>query len=515
MPQPLIDSTGFERISRELALRKRLQDSLLAFSRGVSARMGLETGLEALAAEVNGLFGTSHTSVWLHDRRGKTLRLAASSDPRETNGAARISTEDDSAIARGLRLNGPEISGRGAAQTLVAPLRGWRRALGTLVIEGAPTEVESGQLVELSIDLARQLSISLESVVVLEELIRQHRVLADTFDSLDDMVIVTDREDRTVQVNEALTSRIGATRRHLADLPMDTVLGSSVAQWVRSEGSAGGDPVTLEFTGHPLGAVISVTATPLVSERGEPAGRVVVLRDLSDQVSLRQRVAQAEKLASLGQFIAGIAHELSNPLQSVLGHLELMVQEKDHDAAHQKQLHRAFQDVDRAAKIVRNLLVFSGAQRVTRKRVDMDELLTRVIAARELGLQRTAVEIVREGEQELPPITGDVGQLEQVLMNVMLNAEQSIGEAAEGRITIFSAVESGRVRIVISDNGPGIPADVLPKIFDPFFTTKDAGKGTGLGLAITHGIVQDHGGTITAASDPNGATFTLQFPIAD
>jgi len=510
-----MDSPGFERIARELALRRRLQDILLAFSRGVSARLGLETGLETLAAEVNTLFGTTQTSVWLHDRRGKTLRLAASSDPRESDGAPRISTDDDSVIARGLRLDGPEITGRGPAQTLVAPLRGWRRALGTLVIEGAPTEVDSGQLAELSIDLARQLSISLESVVVLDELIRQHRVLEDTFDSLDDMVIVTDQQDRTVQLNEALTSRVGATRRHLVDLPLDAVVGSSVAEWVRGTSSPGAEPVTVEFSGHPLGAVVSVTATPLTGPHGEPAGRVVVLRDMSEQVSLRQRVAQAEKLASLGQFIAGIAHELSNPLQSVLGHLELMVHEDHHDAAHRQQLHRAFQDVDRAAKIVRNLLVFSGAQRVTRKPVDIDELLTRVIAARELGLQRTSVEIVREGEQELPQISGDVGQLQQVLMNVMLNAEQSIGEVEAGRITIFSGVENGRVRIVISDSGPGIPPEVLPRIFDPFFTTKDSGKGTGLGLAITHGIVQDHGGTITAASDGNGATFTLQFPVAE
>jgi len=123
---------------------------------------------------------------------------------------------------------------------------------------------------------------------------------------------------------------------------------------------------------------------------------------------------------------------------------------------------------------------------------------------------------VRTGETGLPDVSGDVGQLQQVLMNVMLNAEQSIGEVAEGRITISANLENEkRVRIVISDNGPGIPADVLPRIFDPFFTTKDAGKGTGLGLAITHGIVHEHGGTISAASDGNGATFTLEFPVAD
>src|SRR5215207_1809302 len=241
-----MDSPVIERISRELALRKRLQDTLLAFSRGVSARLGLETGLEALAAEVNTLFGPSRTSVWLHDRRAKTLRLAASSDPREAAGSPRISTDDDSVITRGLRLDGPQITGAGADQTLVAPLRGWRRALGTLVIEGSPGEVDSGQLAELSIDLARQLSISIESVVVLDELIRQHRLLEDTFDSLEDMVVVTDQDDRTVQLNEALTVRVGATRKHLVDLPLDAVLGSAIARWVKTESSPTGAPAITE-----------------------------------------------------------------------------------------------------------------------------------------------------------------------------------------------------------------------------------------------------------------------------
>ena len=510
-----MDSPVVERISRELALRKRLQDTLLAFSRGVSARLGLETGLEALAAEVNSLFGTSRTSIWLHDRRAKTLRLAASSDPREADGATWFSTDDEGAIARGLRLESPQITGTGAAQTLVAPLRGWRRALGTLVIEGAPIEVDSGQLAELSIDLSRQLSISIESVVVLDELIRQHRLLEDTFDSLDDMVIVTDRDDRAVHLNGALASRVGTTRQHLIDHPLDAVVGTAIARWVNSEAAASGTRATEEFEGGTVGGFVAARVTPLVTPHGQPAGRVVVMRDVSEQVSLRQRVAQAEKLASLGQFIAGIAHELSNPLQSVLGHLELMLYEEAHAAGHRDQLRRAFQDVDRAAKIVRNLLVFSGAQRVTRKRVNVDDLLNHVIAARELGLQRTSVEIVRTGETALPEVSGDVGQLQQVLMNVMLNAEQSIGEVAEGRITIRATAGKDRVRIVISDNGPGIPADVLPRIFDPFFTTKDAGKGTGLGLAITHGIVHEHGGTISATSDGDGATFTLEFPVAE
>jgi two-component system, NtrC family, sensor kinase len=242
---------------------------------------------------------------------------------------------------------------------------------------------------------------------------------------------------------------------------------------------------------------------------------VLVLRDISDHVRLRQRVSQAEKLASLGQFIAGIAHEMNNPLQSVLGHLELMLDEKDHDAAHRTELRRAFHDADRAAKIVRNLLVFSGSQRVVRRRVSVEKLLARVIAMREVALHRNEIPLDRQGQLDLPEIIGDTALLQQALLNVLINAEQAIGERTDGHITLTTSVEGNMVVIAVADNGTGIHADVLPRIFDPFFTTKDVGQGTGLGLAITYGIVQEHGGTITAASTGSGAVFTFHLPVAE
>src|SRR5215212_8114791 len=160
-----MNSLGLDRISRELALRKRLQEALLVFSKGVSAHLALDIGLETLVCDLNALFGTSRVSIWLHDRRARTLRQVASSDSRESQGTSSLSTDDDHVIAHGLRHEGPEIVGSGEAQTLTTPLRGWRRALGTVVFDGHARELDRELLIELAMDLSRQLSVAIESVV--------------------------------------------------------------------------------------------------------------------------------------------------------------------------------------------------------------------------------------------------------------------------------------------------------------------------------------------------------------
>ena len=511
-----MDSPVLERIGRELALRKRLQEALLVFSRGVSARLSLATGLESLVEEVNALFGARRTSVWLHDRRGNVLTLAASSDPRETAAPERIPTTDTGPIPTALRQEGAVVSGTGPDRSVVAPLRGWRRALGTLVVEGEARELDDQLLLELSMDLARQLSTAIESVIVLEELIRQQRMLADTFDSLADMVLVTDEQHRPIQVNSALAEKAGIPRAELTTKTLGEVVGNGIAAWAAAQDVDSTAVSSREFTGQPLAETIAATATPLVSHTGRPAGRVLVLRDITEQVQLRAKLAQAEKLASLGQFIAGIAHEMNNPLQSVLGHLELIIDLGGKDMPQRGELRRIYNDADRAAKVVRNLLVFAGNQRASRRRLNVGRLLSRAIAVRRSAFQRPDVEIVREGPNDLE-ITGDSGLLQQALLNILINAEQAISHSGRsGRIVIRTASSRGKVNITIEDNGPGIPANVLPRIFDPFFTTKEVGQGTGLGLAIVYGVVQEHGGSIHAGSSAlGGAKFTLQFPAAD
>jgi two-component system NtrC family sensor kinase len=238
----------------------------------------------------------------------------------------------------------------------------------------------------------------------------------------------------------------------------------------------------------------------------------------AEREALRQRLMQTEKLASLGQFVAGIAHEMNNPLQGVLGHLELIIETSDIAAQVKQDLRGVFREADRAAKIVRNLLVFTGSRRMARRRLRIDRVLSRVLASRAAALRGQHIEVVREQGENLPPLHGDPLLLHQAFLNVVINAEHAIGAGGRsGRIEIRTAPGPSDATVVttVRDTGTGIPEEILPRIFDPFFTTKEVGSGTGLGLAITYGIVQEHGGTIVGGNAPGGgAIFTIELPAA-
>jgi C4-dicarboxylate-specific signal transduction histidine kinase len=510
-------------MSLDPSLHEALRDLPLLFSRGVSATLSLATALETVACQICDLIGAQRTDIWVHDRRARELELTATSD-RSLGLGVRVATDDPAhAASRGLRVERAQFVG----SELVAPLRGWRRALGTVVIAGLdPARSDREQIIEFAHELGRQLSVGIENVQLLDEVLRQRRLLEDTFNSLVDLVAVIDRELRIVQTNEAFAARVHIPRAELMQRAIGDFVAPETAAWIASA-----DPALATTGGSPiedarLEGTFLLTATPLINQEGLAVGRVLVARDITRQTrleaeraALRERLAQSEKLASLGQFVAGIAHEMNNPLQGVLGHLELLIEVNEAARPVRRELKQIYQDADRAAKIVRNLLVFTGSHRITRRRVHVDRVLTRVLTSRRASLQRANIEVTRRQATDLPPVLGDPLLLQQALLNILINAEHALMDRPGARrIDVASSTDDarGHVSLTVRDTGSGIPADVLPRIFDPFFTTKEVGRGTGLGLAITYGIVQEHGGTISASNAPDGgAVFRLDLPSAE
>ena len=520
------------RLTRERELHQRLRDFALLASRRVASPLNVSATLAALAQDTNALLGAHATAVWLHDRQTRELVLAGSSSPENRSGTARVPVEDSAApAARGLRLDRPAILSDLANPVLVAPLRGWRRALGTLVVEGpCLTDLDNEQRNYFVHEMASQLSVVVENLQLLEQILSQRRLLENTFNSLIDLVVVADNDLRIVETNNAFADRVRLSKKDLVGRRLeeltDVAVFQRIANHAESDDDGGHDTNRVQtFEAPLLGGTFVVTVTPLLREAGDLVGRVIVARDISLQAQLeaergvlRERLAQSEKLASLGQFVAGIAHEMNNPLQGVLGHLELMMRKPKDVLPVRSDLRRVYQDARRAARVVRNLLVFSGTRRVVRRRMQIGRVWTRALASRRAALTRHRIAVVRRDGESVPPVMGDPVLLQEAFLNVLINAEHAIAEAgAEGTIEIGTAVSADGTVVIatIRDTGPGIPPDVLPRVFDPFFTTKEVGKGTGLGLAITYGILQEHGGRIHAQnSTEGGAVFTLELPAA-
>ena len=344
------------------------------------------------------------------------------------------------------------------------------------------------------------------------------------------MIVVTDRRGRITHVNEPFAARAGRSREDLVNLPINGLVGSELAAWLDEHAKTPPGPgeegaLTREVVDPVLNGPFMVTVTDLLNNDRQPVGSVVVLRDLTphtkleaEREALRKRLTQAEKLAALGQFVAGIAHELNNPLQGVLGHLELLRTTGAFPKNLRREVQTIYREAERAAKIVRNLLVFAGSRRLVRRSVSVNTILQKVIALRAAACRSANIEVVRHYDDNLPRVQGDPLLLHQVFLNVVMNAEHAIAASRRaGRIEIATGVSQARDRVVatIRDTGTGIPEDALSRIFEPFYTTKEVGKGTGLGLAIAYGIVQDHGGQISAANHRDGgAVFTVELPTA-
>ena len=230
----------------------------------------------------------------------------------------------------------------------------------------------------------------------------------------------------------------------------------------------------------------------------------------------QSQLIQSEKLSAVGEFVAGVAHELNNPLAAVLGFSE-MLKNADVGEKHSRHLDMIYKSAERCKKIVQSLLSFARRTQSERKPAQVNRLIEDVLEMIAYPLRTSNVKVITQFAPKLPIVLADGHQVQQVVLNLVNNARQAIEAAAgSGRITITTQHDDRVVRILIQDNGPGIAPENLKRIFDPFFTTKEVGKGTGLGLSLCYGIVHEHGGNIIAASAPGeGATFTIELPVAD
>jgi signal transduction histidine kinase/AmiR/NasT family two-component response regulator len=350
--------------------------------------------------------------------------------------------------------------------------------------------------------------------------------LQQVLDWLDEGVVVFDENDRIRAKNARFLQILGlgaddAAQLHSLDELIRRTANSATdpetfaARWKTfAEGAEEGMREELSMKG-PLPQVIERCTRSIVGRNGRRLGRVEVYREMSAQRLFQSRMVQTEKLVATGQRVGGIVHELSNPLTTILVNAQRL-RSQESEGARATLAQNILEESERATNILRQLLVISRESLPERRRVSLNDVVDRTVELQRLALSGNRVRLIVEKQKGLPPVEGDFGQLQQVLMNLLQNAQQAIEQSGTGNaIGIRTTLAGGRVCLQVWDDGPGIPGAIHARIFDPFFTTKPPGVGTGLGLAIVLGLVREHGGTVTLTSPPHGGTrFTVELPAA-
>src|SRR5262249_7945320 len=250
----------------------------------------------------------------------------------------------------------------------------------------------------------------------------------------------------------------------------------------------------------------------LMDKEGNTRGTLIIIDNITDRIRLEDQLVQNEKLTSIGLLAAGVAHEMNTPLAVISSYSQMLRKEIGPEDQRYKLLEKITRQTFRASEIVNNLLNFSRTNATEFGDVDIHQTINETLSLLEHQFKGARIRVERDLSADCPNTFGNAGKLQQVFLNLFLNARDAMADGGELRIRTEAA--DSKIEILVQDTGVGISRENIKKIYDPFFTTKAAGKGTGLGLSVSYGIVQEHGGNISVESKPGlGTTFKLELPL--
>jgi len=338
-----------------------------------------------------------------------------------------------------------------------------------------------------------------------------------TFDSITDVISIHDRDNRIIRMNKAYADLLKKTPQELVgnfchELMHGTQEPPANCPHLKTMNS--GKPAAAEIYNPNFETYFHESTSLLFGEKGQVSGSVIVARDVTQQKRMEEQLILTDRLASIGELSSGIAHELNNPLTSVIGFSQLLMQGNIPDNI-KEDLGIIYSEAQRAAVIVKNLLTFARKHAPVTQLSQVNIVIEDVLRLRAYEERVNNIEVEKHLAPDIPEIMMDPFQIQQVFLNIVVNAEFAmLEEHQRGKLIITSEKANGMVKITFTDDGPGITEANLKRIFNPFFTTKEVGKGTGLGLSICHGIITEHGGNIYVRSvKGQGATFIVELPL--
>ena len=502
------------------------------------SRLALDASSQAGGAEdilevVDRLFPSSGKALAVVDDDGASLRYIAGRGSGGDLLGARVpvpSSMGSDATRRGVPLVFPSACEGGDPSLAdwvpdepmaIIALFDRQRLIGALAYVAADAAgIADGRLAELA-RIAAPVALALDVLVLREREARQRereRMLAAALTTMDQPVLITATGGRVLYANAAALRQFGYSREELTGMSLEQLAASPVASDEQAElfyslGETGVWSVE-RAQRRKDGSEFPATMTWSVIEKEDRGtlGLVVHVQDLTEERRMAEQLRQTEKLAAIGELVAGVAHEVNNPLTGISAFAQLLL-EQDMSGDVHESVRLIKRESDRAAAVIRDLLLFARNGQARTSLVDLNAVIEQTLRLRGYSLRSLDVDVRTELAPELAMVQADPQRLQQVLINLLVNAEHAMQHAPVRRLSIRTQDEEGRVIVEIADSGIGMPADVLPHVFEPFFTTKHDGAGTGLGLSVSYGIIQSHRGNISVESAPGaGTVFRISLP---
>jgi two-component system, NtrC family, sensor kinase len=390
------------------------------------------------------------------------------------------------------------------------------RTYQRMLLDKVTIEKAHHEIAQLNVNLEKKVASRTRDLAASEEKYRR------IFENSKDMLFICDTSGKILDMNSSGVEMLDFPdretligRNFFKDFFQDSEIAEKVKTNLETMGFIQDAELRLR-TNQRKELMVLFSGSLTRGEGGRPIGFEGIVKDITSRRKMEMQLMQADKLASLGQLSAGIAHEINNPLGLVLGYTRLIFKETHKTAPFYDDLKVIEKHALNCKKIVENLLKFSRATSTTKAPAVINQLVGEIIAVVEHKFKLENVLIQNSLSPELPTTLVDRDKINQVFMNILMNARQAIEGAGTIAVTSAWEPETRQIHISFEDNGSGIPPEILPKIFDPFFTTKPIGMGTGLGLAVSYGIVKDHEGEIRVESRPGqGSRFTVILPILE
>jgi PAS domain S-box-containing protein len=510
------------------------RSTLLQFARDLTSELHIDTLLQQISDRLSEILGVDRLAVFLASESGG-FRLVRS---RGMNFSGKADTgflaEDHPELSKGYlffdnvkRVHGfPEAAQKAIAQLNLhyyLPFKVKERTLGFL---GLGKTRDGDYLTSEDIDLLQTItgyvSIALENARLYESLelkALDYQALRDfsqnIIESINAGVLACNLEGKIEAWNSALERLYGIRRSHAMGKTLEDVF----PQELRNELAQVSDPHhTLNLYKFRMrnaldrSLILNLSVVPLIGKENKVIGRLLIFTDLTERVNLEDQLMQAEKLSSIGLLAAGVAHEVNTPLAIISSNAQLLIRQMDPGDARTGTLEKIVKQAFRASEIANNLLKFSRVSGSEYSDLDVNRVISETLSLVDPMLRAAKIRVNAQLASSLPAVHGNSGKLQQVFMNLIMNARDAMPRG--GELTISTEVENSSLHVEVTDNGVGIPADQLNKIFDPFFTTKGTSRGTGLGLAVSYGIIREHSGSIHVDSEvERGTTFRLEFPM--